>query len=128
MAVTLCHMFLVQELYDVEHFAIKTVAVTFWRLPVIFLVMFIVRGQVTNSLLHSQIRPTHAHVYTGMHAHKHARTHTCTHVLVMCTRVYTDACMFYWHACFAGSRPFEIPDNAHVRQCLFTSVPEPVLL
>ncbi|DBA77107.1 hypothetical protein WJX77_005031 [Trebouxia sp. C0004] len=33
-----------QELYDVEHFAIKTVAVTFWRLPVIFLVMFIVRG------------------------------------------------------------------------------------
>lgn len=36
---------MVQELYDVEHFAIKTVAVTFWRLPVIFLVMFIVRGQ-----------------------------------------------------------------------------------
>jgi hypothetical protein len=45
----------VQELYDVEHFAIKTVAVTFWRLPVIFLVMFIVRGQVTHCCIHTQL-------------------------------------------------------------------------
>ncbi|KAL3155128.1 Son of sevenless 1, variant 2 [Trebouxia sp. C0009 RCD-2024] len=33
-----------QELYNVEHFAFKTVAVTFWRLPVIFIVIFLVRG------------------------------------------------------------------------------------
>ena len=36
---------MVQELYDVEQFAIKTVALTFWRLPVIFIVMFVVRGE-----------------------------------------------------------------------------------
>ena len=44
---TLCKsaaLFTLQELYDVEQFAIKTVARTFWRLPVIFIVMFIVRG------------------------------------------------------------------------------------
>ena len=84
-----------QELYDVEHFAIKTVAVTFWRLPVIFLVMFIVRGQPLSRSA--------------------ALTHNCdvhTHTFVTCTRVYTHADMFCWHACFDGSRPMEIPDDA----------------
>lgn len=28
-----------------EQFAIKTVAIAFWRLPVIFIVMFLVRGK-----------------------------------------------------------------------------------
>ena len=42
-----------QELYSVEHFAFKTVAITFWRLPVIFVVMFLVRGKTAwyNCLL-----------------------------------------------------------------------------
>ena len=38
-----------QELYSVEHFAFKTVAITFWRLPVIFLVMFLVRGKTVRN-------------------------------------------------------------------------------
>lgn len=40
-----------QELYSVEHFAIKTIAITFWRLPVIFIVMFIVRGTISSAQL-----------------------------------------------------------------------------
>ena len=48
--VTICLVTL-QELYDVEHFAIKTLALTFWRLPVIFVVMFIVRGESHSMLL-----------------------------------------------------------------------------
>lgn len=39
----------VQELYSVEHFALKTVAITFWRLPVIFVAMFVVRGKCSWS-------------------------------------------------------------------------------
>lgn len=74
-----------QELYDVEHFAIKTVAVTFWRLPVIFLVMFIVRGQPLSAAL------THScDVHTQTYVRTHARTHACVHVLL--------ACMFCWNA------------------------------
>ena len=44
-----------QELYNVEHFAIKTIAITFWRLPVIFIVMFIVRGTAQQCSLHSSL-------------------------------------------------------------------------
>lgn len=63
-----------QELYDVEHFAIKTVAVTFWRLPVIFLVMFIVRGQVIHFLLHSHTTVMYPHICTRTHARTHAHS------------------------------------------------------
>lgn len=38
----------VQELYNVEHFAFNTIAITFWRLPVIFIVMFLVRGRLAK--------------------------------------------------------------------------------
>ncbi len=100
-----------QELYDVEHFAIKTVAVTFWRLPVIFLVMFIVRGQVTHFLLHSHTTVMYPHTYAHEHTHAHM------HALEMCIDVYTCmhvllACMFCWHACFARSHLMQTPDDA----------------
>lgn len=34
-----------QELYNVEHFAVNTLAITFWRLPAVFVVMFLARGK-----------------------------------------------------------------------------------